>query len=71
MEQLLEITLEWLVCVCFYLFILVWMYSLFDSALPYLRLDTYTTRYDYLGPVICGFTTGFVFKSTGTFCFVN
>lgn len=41
------------------------MYGLANAALPVLRLDTYTTRHDYLGPIICGFTTGFVFKSTG------
>lgn len=51
---------------CFFsLFIVVWMYGLANAALPVLRLDTYTTRHDYLGPIICGFTTGFVFKSTG------
>ncbi|CBK22458.2 Tim23 [Blastocystis hominis] len=47
-----------------YLGVCMWMYGLANTALPYLRLDTYTTRHDYLGPIICGFTTGFVFKST-------
>lgn len=67
MEPLSEITLGFAVRAYFYPFTLVWMYGLANTALPYLRLDTYTTRHDYLGPIICGFTTGFVFKSTGKF----
>ena len=65
MEQRSEITSGFAVGASYFLFIVVWMYGLANAALPVLRLDTYTTRHDYLGPIICGFTTGFVFKSTG------
>ena len=41
------------------------MFGLTEKFLDKSGLDRFTSRKDYMGPLVCGFTSGAVFKSTG------
>lgn len=41
------------------------MYGLTEKVIDKTGLDTFTNKRDYIGPLVCGFTSGLVFKSTG------
>ena len=43
------------------------MYGMSEWAIEKTGLDTLTNKRDYAGPLVCGFTSGLVFKSTGKF----
>ena len=47
-----------------YLGVLMLMYAFTEKVIPLVHLDKITSRNDYFGPMICGFTSGCVFKST-------
>ena len=45
------------------------MYALSEKAGEKLHIDNLNRRSDYFGPMVCGFTSGAVFKSTGTYAY--
>ena len=46
------------------------MYAFTEKVIPLVHLDKITSRNDDFGPMICGFTSGCVFKSTGMCSFL-
>ena len=47
------------------------MYGLSEWGIEQTGLDTLTNKRDYAGPLVCGFTSGLVFKSTGKFLIID
>ena len=47
------------------------MFGFSEKILDKSGLEKFTSRKDYLGPLVCGFTSGAVFKSTGKIIFLK